>query len=77
MLATFGGRSAQPCQRDPGRINQWSNYFLVATRRIRLSEEGSKGQKNMNDGIGHKPLRDSYDEEDDDVTDELRVKVKK
>ena len=31
----------------------------------------------MNDGIGHKPLRDSYDEEDDDVTDELRVKVKK
>ena len=30
----------------------------------------------MNDGIGHKPLRDSYDKEEDDVADELRVRVK-
>ena len=37
-------------------------------------EEGTEGQ-NTNDGIGRKPLRDSYGKEED-VTDELRVRVK-
>ena len=39
-------------------------------------EEGSKGQNNMNDETGHKPLNDSCEKEEGDLTDELSVRVK-
>jgi carbonic anhydrase/acetyltransferase-like protein (isoleucine patch superfamily) len=56
-------------------LNESMIELLPSSPEINPTREGGLKGQNMNDGIGRKPLHDSYDREED-VTDELRVRVK-